>query len=359
MFPQKLRPLLILLLLPLAGLMTLVPACLPPPGPPPTGFPPPGPAPDGYLLCFWNVENLFDDRDDGRRGPGDRTYDPWFAHNPEILNLKLSHLAEAITKLNEGRGPDILALAEVENRRAAELLKDALNQKLGDEALHYHTVLMEEQGAGRHISPAVLTRLPVRAGRTRALGRRLRILETHIVVDHRDLVVVASHWTSRVRRGSEAGRAKYGDQIYGRFKAMYLANPQVDFLVCGDFNDNPDDPSVTQHLRAVGDREAVLNSGGQDPLLLNLFAAQSPPKWPGTHYDRGRWFHFDQIAVSPGLLDDIAWTCDTQSAAVVDTLSRPTDRKHRPWRFGSPHDKHQRGYSDHFPVTVRLRVNPR
>jgi hypothetical protein len=197
----------------------------------------------------------------------------------------------------------------------------------------------------------------VRRGRTRLLGRRLRILEGHIVVDGQDLVVVASHWTSRLRRGSAAGREKYGDQIYGRFKAMYLANPRVDFLVCGDFNDDPDDPSVTEHLHAVGDREAVLRSGDGDPLLFNLFAVRDPAKWLGTLYDRGRWFQFDQIAVSPGLLDDSGWTCDPSSAAVINTLVRPGDPKGRPWRFGSPHDKHERGYSDHFPVTVRLRVN--
>jgi hypothetical protein len=42
---------------------------------------PPGPGPGGgaawgpgqYVFCFWNVENLFDDRDDGRTGPGTPT----------------------------------------------------------------------------------------------------------------------------------------------------------------------------------------------------------------------------------------------------------------------------------------------
>jgi endonuclease/exonuclease/phosphatase family metal-dependent hydrolase len=344
-----------LLFLPVVALAVVVPACQPP-GPRPPGYSAPAPAADGYLLCFWNVENLFDDVDNGRRSPGDRTYDPWFARNPDILQLKLSHLADALTALNDGRGPDILAVAEVESERAAQLLKDALNQRLGDEAFHYRTVLIDNKSSGRHIAPAIITRLPVRRGRTRLLGRRLRILEGHIVVDGKELVVVASHWTSRVRRRSEPGREKYGDQIYGRFKAMYLSNPRVDFLVCGDFNDDPEDRSVTQHLHAVGDREAVLNSGGADPLLLNVFADKDPAAGFGTHYDRGRWFLFDQVAVSPGLLDDFGWTCDPASATVINTLTRPRDRKGRPWRFGSPHDKHKRGFSDHFPITIRLRV---
>src|SRR5262245_7356803 len=80
----------------------------------------PSPAPtsagaDGYLLCFWNVENLFDDRADGRTQPGDKEYDGWLATNPAMLKLKLDKLSEAILKLNDGRGPDILAIAAVES----------------------------------------------------------------------------------------------------------------------------------------------------------------------------------------------------------------------------------------------------
>src|SRR5262249_48351984 len=86
-------------------------------------------APEGYLLCFWNVENLFDDRNDGRTGPGDKEYDNWFARDPKALELKLAHLSEAILQLNDGRGPDILAIVEVENIRAAELLQKSLNQR--------------------------------------------------------------------------------------------------------------------------------------------------------------------------------------------------------------------------------------
>src|SRR5262245_44653521 len=74
-----------------------------------TNLPPPSdPGPGFYSLCFWNVENLFDDRDDGRKGPGDRDYDPWMAGNPEVLQTKLDHLCQVLLGLNlsGGRGPD-------------------------------------------------------------------------------------------------------------------------------------------------------------------------------------------------------------------------------------------------------------
>src|SRR5262245_29414869 len=98
---------------------------------------------DGYLFCFWNVENLFDDKEDGRRDP-DRQYDTWFANDSAAREKKYSNLSKALIALNDGKGPDILALAEVESVRAAELLRDALNKRLSDPALHYQNVLMKE-----------------------------------------------------------------------------------------------------------------------------------------------------------------------------------------------------------------------
>src|SRR5205085_4433409 len=106
--------------------------------------------PGEYLFCFWNVENLFDDRDD-KRLQIDEPYDNWFARNAADRNLKFQHLSEALVKLNGGRGPDILACVEVESIRAAELLRDALNERLTDPSLHYTHVLMKEVAVGRHI----------------------------------------------------------------------------------------------------------------------------------------------------------------------------------------------------------------
>jgi endonuclease/exonuclease/phosphatase family metal-dependent hydrolase len=306
------------------------------------------------FFCFWNVENLFDDREDQRLNKADQEFDRWFARNPEILQLKLSRLSKALVAMNDGNGPDIIAIAEVEGMRAADLLRQALNARLKDPALHYQHTLMKEVAGGRHIATAILTRLPVRGDKTRLHGNRLRILEGHITVNNHDLVVVASHWTSRLTDKTGDHRAKYGDQIYGLFRAMYKSNPGVALLVCGDFNDTPDSPSVSDHLRAVGDVERVRRADG-GPLLFNLFAQKDPRQF-GTHYFGRNWMIFDQIAVSPGLLDGAGWTCDVDSAQTVNTLYRPNDRQRRPWRFGNEHEKSERGYSDHFPVTVRLRV---
>src|SRR5262249_29943657 len=155
------------------------------------------------------VENLFDDQDDHRKGRGDKDFDPWFSHEPQALQRKLDHLATVLAPLNAGKGPDILCLAEVESLRAADLLREALERKLGDPRLAYKNVLYESPGGGRHTATAILTRLSVEKDRTRLLGRRQRILEGRIKVAGRPLVVIASHWSSRISDKTGAARARY------------------------------------------------------------------------------------------------------------------------------------------------------
>jgi endonuclease/exonuclease/phosphatase family metal-dependent hydrolase len=309
----------------------------------------------GYLFCFWNVENLFDDRHDGRESKADEEYDTWFARDPQALQLKLDHLSKALCSLNGGKGPDILAVAEVENRRAATLLQEALNKRLANPKLAYSHLLMKDLSAGRHIAPAILTRLPVVEDRTRLHGARLRILEGHITVNGHDLTVLATHWTSRVTDQHGEHRDKYADQIYGLFRAMYTKNLNVDLVICGDFNDPPDAPSVVDHLHATADVEVVLHPQGL-PRLLDLFAGEDPAAGFGTHYYGNRWYIFDHIVVSPGMLDREGWACDPKSATTINTLYKEGDPHKRPWRFGNERDRGPRGYSDHFPVTARLKV---
>jgi endonuclease/exonuclease/phosphatase family metal-dependent hydrolase len=306
-----------------------------------------------YLFCFWNVENLFDDRREEHAHAADREFDRWFAEDAAARRLKYDRLSSALVKMNHGKGPDILALAEVESERAAELLRDALNAKLRGGAAPYNYVLYRDPHGGRHIANAIVTRLAVAGDRTQLHGRRQRILEGHVRANGHDLVVLATHWTSRVSDSEGEDRDRYGDVCYGVFKAMYRGNPKVDFLVCGDFNDPPDDNSVTKHLHAVG--MAEFRRGGPEPLLLDLFADKVGGHI-GTHNFHGNWLCFDQICVSPGMLDGEGWSCDPSSAGIVHDLT--ADERGRPHRFGNERDRSVRGWSDHFPVTVKLRVAP-
>jgi hypothetical protein len=110
-------------------------------------------------------------------------------------------------------------------------------------------------------------------------------------------------------------------------------------------------------MRTTGDRAKVIPGSA---FMLNLLAGKPADRY-GTLWYREPLI-YDQICISPGLLDSRGWSCDPDSIAVVtDGLIRPGATRRQPWRFGNPDDTLKpadRGYSDHFPVTVRLSVQP-
>ncbi|HWE36514.1 MAG TPA: endonuclease/exonuclease/phosphatase family protein [Isosphaeraceae bacterium] len=309
----------------------------------------PEPPEGGYLFCTWNVENLFDDDDDPRVHDDD---EDWFGHNPELVRQKVAHLARALLLQNDGRGPDILAAVEVENRRAAELLRDALNAGL-PAALQYNGLVFRENRTGRHIAPMVLTRLPCRDDLTRTFGAR-RILEAHVEARGAPLIVLASHWTSRVTDATDVKRTAYAAAVYRAFLDRYRADPRADVILAGDYNDGPDDPALVDGLHTTSD-PALVRADGPRPRLLDLMAGRDPRLF-GTYLYQRRWQALDHIVASPGLLDPSGWLALPETLRVEAPTPLRAGRDGRPFRFGGPRQAGPRGYSDHFAVTLRLRV---
>lgn len=343
------------------------PAQAPAPAPRQPGPVAEAPAPrtaEGYLFCTWNVENLFDDRDD----PASRDEDEdWFGRHPEMVRLKVEHLADALLRLDDGRGPDILAVVEVENRRAAELLRDALNARLPTE-LRYDGLVHRDNLTGRRIEPALLTRLRVvgdsidlgeifgKASKARRkdphdFGIR-RILEARLEAEGAPLTVIVSHWTSRLTDQTDEKRSAYADALYGAFLDLHARDPLADVLFSGDFNDEPGDTALVSHLHVTGDPRLV-RAPDRRPNLLDLMSDRDPDRF-GTYFFRGRWEILDHIVCSPGLLDAGGWRVLPETLRVVNNFPLRSNTDRRPFRFGGPQNQSARGYSDHFAVTVRL-----
>ncbi len=71
-----------------------------------------------HFIAFWNLENLFAPQDFGDRPK-------WLANQisadlkgwtTELLDLKMAQLASIISQMNNGRGPGVLGVCEVENK---------------------------------------------------------------------------------------------------------------------------------------------------------------------------------------------------------------------------------------------------
>ncbi len=320
---------------------------------------PGAPAPrsvEGVLFCAWNVENLFDDRDD----PTNRDLDEdWFARDPEAFAKKVETLRDAVLLHNDGRGPDVLAMVEVESRRSVEALRDSLNAVLPPD-YRYTGIVQRDDRTGRRFAPAVLTRLAVREDLTRGppdFGNR-RILEAHLESGGVPLVVLVAHWKSRLggKDETEARRISYADELYRRYLSLRRRDPGLDVILAGDFNDGPGDPSLVEHMHAVAD-PGLLHADDAEPSLLDLVADPSLAG-QGTYFFAGRWEFLDHILAPPELLDGKGWTVRPETIRVGSFRSLRRGATGSPWKFGGPKATGPRGYSDHFALSVRLAVEP-
>ena len=313
--------------------------------------------PGSYLFCSWNVENFYDDADN----PAFRDEkEDYFAANPDMFAKKVDHLADGLLTMNGGAGPDIVALVEVESLRCFEALRDALNAKLDSVGMadkKYEHILFVGDNTGRRSAPGILTRLPVVADRTRKLGKRGngRILEGHITVNGHDLAVIAAHWTSRATDevGDKGRRLSYAQDCYGRVRAILTENPVADVIVCGDFNDEFKDASMQEGLMASSDADAVKTAA--EPKVLDVFAhwAGDPA---GTHFYEREWAILDHICLTRGLLDANGWAADPATASIHAPKEFRIAKTGAPLKFGDVKAPSERGFSDHFPVVVRLTV---
>ena len=181
------------------------------------------------------------------------------------------------------------------------------------------------------------------------------LFQVNFSIDGKLLVMIGNHWPFRLdsQYESEPYRMTAGETLsYWLDRIQEEHGQQVPIVVLGDFNDEPFNRSVLEYVLSINDRQRVLN--GRDPYLLNLM-------WPllaagqGSYYYKGRWFLFDQIMVSRGIINGKAgWRlggeAQIEAAALMSNPGRPGPR-----RFGlAPSERDRDGFSDHYPVSVLL-----
>jgi hypothetical protein len=155
----------------------------------------------------------------------------------------------------------------------------------------------------------------------------------------------------------DGGRYNYAAVISEAYAAAVRGNPKVDYLVCGDFNATPDEDVVANALRLTGD-SSVVTPDANPPRLFGPLSGKDPVRFGTVNY--GKPEIFDHVGLSAGMLDDAGWGYVIDSVRVpTEGLTRSTAPPYRPWRFGSRTDKAVgRGFADHFPVVLTLKVAP-
>lgn len=315
-----------------------------------------------YRIAFWNVENLFDIENSPRRSDKLQRVlaNELTGWTSDVLGRKISQLASIVRQMDQGNGPDILGVCEVENEYVLDLLVSALAP-----LNRSYRVAHEDMSDGRGIDVAFIydeglftaedqfSHFIVKRSATRDLFQ-----VNFRTNSGRLLVALGNHWPSRMggEYESEPYRIIAGETLaYFHQRIREVQNDKnVAVLAMGDFNDEPFSRSLVEHALCEQTRDKVTRA--RSPRFLNLM-------WPilgqrlGTHYYENRPNVLDQFLVSKGLLTGTSKIRVVEKS--VEVLRFPemvgSGTYPVPIRYGRKSDTNPDGFSDHFPITVRLR----
>jgi endonuclease/exonuclease/phosphatase family metal-dependent hydrolase len=317
-----------------------------------------------FSIAFYNVENLFDTRDNPDKIDEEFLPGSELDWTDEKQQQKTANLAKVIETLGDEDGPEILGLAEVEN---ADVIRTLL--QTGSLKERNYAVVHEESPDMRGIDVALV----YDKEKFRYLDHRAIRVDFPLEPDYtsRDLLyvrgilpngdtlhLVVNHWPSR-RGGqaeSEYRRLRPARMIRELADSLFASNPNSLLILMGDFNDDPTDNSIRKMLLAQANPPAP---GSTD--LYNPMAELHQPDSQGTLTYKGKWNLFDQFIISPGLLSRGGKTHYVEGSAAIF---------HPEWMqvgYGSCSDCPKRsvfrgafvdnGFSDHFPVYIRLSLS--
>lgn len=305
-------------------------------------------------IAFYNVENLFDTKDDPT------TFDDHFTThgknkwNLQRYSLKIKKLGSVISQLgikHSKKMPAIIGLVEVEN---IKVMRDLTNSKalrrhhLGivhydspdergiDVALLYNKQLFELISSETH--PVLLENEKGDRDYTRDILKVTGKLQGELV--H----VLVNHWPSR-REGVKESAPKRGIAAVTVNKIVENIrdkNYNAKIIIMGDFNDNPESKSI----------QLLIKEGFFNPMKSLLDKNKK-----GSVTYEGKWNLFDQILFSNNFLEKDYGKFYFKHAEV---FNKKWLKVYKGKLKGSPFRTYigpwyQGGFSDHFPVYAYLK----
>lgn len=305
-------------------------------------------AQESFRVVFWNVENLFDCKDDPRKNDNEFLPDAKRHWTPYRYWEKVRNLAKGIIASGDDYVPDLVGLCEVENdsclydltRRSPLkeagyrfVMTDSPDQRGIDVALLY------QRGSFKLLQHQSI-RIPhkqVKRGPTRDI---LHVVGKVVFGDTLDVIVCHLPSRSGGQAQSEPYRIFVADKLRQVVDSLMNVREHPSIIMMGDFNDYPTDKSIKR-----------LCSGKH---LRNLMKGQTG----GTYRYRGEWGILDQFIVSESLLKKKSNI--RTSTKQVQIMRHPfllmEDQKYggdKPFRTYNGM-KYQGGFSDHLPIVLDL-----
>ncbi len=294
-------------------------------------------------IVFYNVDNFFDPMDAAHTLDEDFTPTGRKKWGEYRYNQKVSKIAKTIAGIGEKNPLAFVGLAEVETEQVCkDLVENQLLAPLNmgyihressdirgiDVALLYNKNLFTVESVDAH---------PVEIDIYQGHLTSRDILEVKGILNGTPIRIFVNHWPSQRRRGNRKLRKRASDILKKRLKELDLKSDYI--IIMGDFNDNPDAPSLTFL---------------QDYLFTNTLSSQWNENQGSLKYMR-KWLLFDQIFLSLAFFDS------------RDSLAYESGQIYNPIKLQDPSGRNKAqpfrtfigknyigGQSDHFPVVNQI-----
>jgi len=308
-------------------------------------------------IVFYNVENLFDIRDDSLTRDEEFLPEGDKKWTYERFHRKIVRIYQTLVALGEGEMPAIVGLCEIENRHVLErLIYDTPLTKTG-----YRIIHRESQDA-RGVDVALIYRPDLFCPDTSEwLTVPLSSRETTREILHvtgrlwqnDTLHIYINHWPSRYggAGSSTVKRLAAASTLAASIKEVMAQDRDAKIIVMGDFNDEPGDESI------LAINKILMNQNeGEELKMINLSDRKAFTATEGTIKHQGAWCVFDQILVSDALQQGRGGLVFSSEQAEIFKpvfLLEPdlTYTGLKPFRTYIGPGYHN-GFSDHLPVSV-------
>jgi len=322
---------------------------------------------DAVTIMTFNVENLFDNQDDPHKD--DKAYLPIEAKQSRLhidecnrieveswrdeclyldwsdgaVNHKLSVIAETIKQIDSGRGPDIIALQEIENVGILERLR---TEYLADS--EYLPAILIEGDDNRGIDVAFLSRLAL------AEPARLHPITFEDFTDRAGDTRGVLEATFELPDGSLL--TGYSVHFPAPFHPTEMRVAAYEHL-----NKLKEQLPEDRHAFAAGDFNTTSREDHREGLLERYVR----PLWslvheqcagcPGTSYYArdASWSFLDMILYSPGRGVDATWDIWRGSAQIANRNPAQVTADGTPRRYDA---ESRAGVSDHWPLVVTIQL---
>ena len=320
-------------------------------------------AQDPVRIAFWNMENFFDPFVDSTRVYNAFTEDGMQHWTKSRFYKKRNNMYKAILAMSENRPIGILGMCEVEN----EYVLRSLFEQTPLKKHNYRWVLIEGPDK-RGIDPAIVYSIdhfqlveskvfPYYNPEDTSYHSRDILYAKFIGKQNDTLHVFVNHWPSRYSGELETVGSRSCSATILRSKVDSIVasapegyHPKV--IMMGDLNDCPTDPSVYDVLRARHPSEM------EEGCLVNLFGKNDDLGFEGTLKHQADWQVFDQIIVTPAVMEDREGLHYQEGSARIfhaDFMLEDDDTYHGKKLFRTYiGPRYFGGFSDHLPVYIDL-----